>query len=339
MFYTAAAFAVKAGEITASQRARFVNSVLRQVEKKFMFDEESMVITQLTQFILPVCEKDGIIDSVERERLTHQFTKKNVFADFRFVRLEEAVRLHSIQIAQMDSRINDVVNYSKAIDEKLCDFKKQYRAHLKRKTVVTVCSGLLSIIPLVGPALGKALDGIVDFSSVAEVLTSVTMLCGGAKGTIEKITAMGEYWAGRPLQAACKDHHLNAPQVATLGLLQLFDVARDGKALLELDVLDDAISTARVAAPSSKSKRASNIIEESSARGAPSESNVESMRDSLIGFLEFIVFGTFVFIPLVIILFIYLYRRKAKKANDIQEDEPDQASNLIRESPARGAPS
>mmetsp|Transcript_11954 Transcript_11954/g.30150 ORF Transcript_11954/g.30150 Transcript_11954/m.30150 type:complete len:158 (+) Transcript_11954:2649-3122(+) len=117
------------------------------------------------------------------------------------------------------------------------------------------------------------------------------------------------------------------------------DLAEVGLPHLELDVLDDAISTARVAAPSSKSKRASNIIEESSARGAPSESNVESMRDSLIGFLEFIVFGTFVFIPLVIILFIYLYRRKAKKANDIQEDEPDQASNLIRESPARGAPS
>mmetsp|Transcript_11952 Transcript_11952/g.30138 ORF Transcript_11952/g.30138 Transcript_11952/m.30138 type:complete len:196 (+) Transcript_11952:863-1450(+) len=159
----------------------------------------------------------------------------------------------------MDSRINDVVNYYKAIDEKLCDFKAQYRAHLARKTVVTVCSGLLSIIPLVGPALRKALDGIVDFSSVAEVVTSVTKLCGGAKGTIEKITSMGEFWAGKPLKAACVEHHLNAPQVAALGLLQFMDVASDGKALLELDALDDRESPARVA-PSSKSKRASILI-------------------------------------------------------------------------------
>mmetsp|Transcript_2109 Transcript_2109/g.5674 ORF Transcript_2109/g.5674 Transcript_2109/m.5674 type:complete len:732 (-) Transcript_2109:220-2415(-) len=244
LFYTFASAALRNGEITAGQRKQFVCDVLNSISECFKFDQKSEVITMLTRTVLPACERDGLIDGRERERLTHEFTRGNVFADYRYRRLEEIVALHSQQIGALQSavesahrRINDVIEYANSIDNQLQEFKAQYRKHLKRKSTIAMVSGLISMIPFAGGVLNKALDGVVDLSSATEIMCMASNFVGGHEKFVELIEDKGGVWAERPLKQAVREHGLIAPEIAALGMIQMMNAVDDGKALRELDEL------------------------------------------------------------------------------------------------------
>uniref|UniRef100_A0A7S1TK44 Uncharacterized protein n=1 Tax=Erythrolobus australicus TaxID=1077150 RepID=A0A7S1TK44_9RHOD len=106
LLYTFASAALRKGDITAGQRKRFVSRVLDGVTTNFKFDQESEVVTTLTRTVLPVYERHGLIDARERERLTHEFTRGNVFAHYRYRGLQETVALQSRQLEAADSAMN-----------------------------------------------------------------------------------------------------------------------------------------------------------------------------------------------------------------------------------------
>jgi len=244
LLYTFASAALRKGDITAGQRKRFVSRVLDGVTTNFKFDQESEVVTTLTRTVLPACERDGMIDGRERERLTHEFMRVNVFADYRYRRLEETVAFHSQQIGALQGaehsahkRFNDVGEYASAIDRLLQTFKLQHRRYSQKKPTIAMVSGLISIIPLAGSALNKALDDLVDLSSVTEVITIASSVDGGYEKIVELIQDQSENWAERPLQEAVHEHRLRASEVAALGMIQMMDAMGNGEALRELNCL------------------------------------------------------------------------------------------------------
>jgi len=241
LLYTFASAALRKGDITAGQRKRFVSRVLEAVTTNIKFDQGSEVVTTLTRTVLPACERDGMIDGRERERLAHEFMRVNVFADYRYRRLEETVALHSQQLGALQGanykahkRINDVGEYASAIDRLLQKFKLQNGRHLENKSTSALVSGLISMIPFAGSALKKALDGLVDLSSVAEVMSIASSVDGGCDHIVELIQDQGGRWAERPLQEAVREHHLRAPEVAVLGMIQMMNAMDNGAAVREL---------------------------------------------------------------------------------------------------------
>ncbi|KAA8495088.1 putative WD repeat-containing protein [Porphyridium purpureum] len=258
VLYTLASLALKNGEIERVHVQYYIRSVLRRISKEFKFDKNSEVMTMLSRIILPRLEQDKVIDANERERLVHEFTKDNVFADFRYRTLEETVTLHSAQMSQLqtavvdlndhvsglqtamvllDQRITNVAEYAIQVDAQVRAFKGLYRKHLKRRATIAAVTALISFIPYAGAGLTKILDSIVDFSSVVEIVTNAAELVGGAENIINAIELVGEMWADGALHASVRDHHLAAPQVAVMGMIQMITAMENSHALRELEDL------------------------------------------------------------------------------------------------------
>jgi len=126
LFYTFASAALRKGDITVVQRKRFMNRVLNRIGKHFKFDQNSEEVTTLTRTVLPACERNGLIDGRERDRLMHEFTRGNVFAHCRYLGLKETAALQSRQLEAVGSavneahrRISNVVEYAMAVNRRV----------------------------------------------------------------------------------------------------------------------------------------------------------------------------------------------------------------------------
>jgi len=126
IFYTLVSAAFRKNEITEEERNNFLREVLEQAAVTFSFDQESRV-TAILQLVLKKAEEDRAITPMKKAQLAEQYTKSNVFADYRFRSLEALVKHQS-------ERLSNLEDYVKAMDQRL-------RTTMKRKaTIGFVCS-------------------------------------------------------------------------------------------------------------------------------------------------------------------------------------------------------
>eukprot|EP00182_Erythrolobus_australicus_P006583 CAMPEP_0185841492 /NCGR_PEP_ID=MMETSP1353-20130828/17922_1 /TAXON_ID=1077150 /ORGANISM="Erythrolobus australicus, Strain CCMP3124" /LENGTH=654 /DNA_ID=CAMNT_0028540971 /DNA_START=37 /DNA_END=1998 /DNA_ORIENTATION=+ len=189
LFYTFASAAMRNGDISAKQRKQFVCNVLDSIRTNFKFDQRSEVMAILTRTVLPACEREGFIDVMERERLTHEFTRGNVFADYQYQELKETVALQSRQIEAVGSvvneahkRINNVVEYALAVNRR-----------------VDEVNGRVNRIAEYASAVNRRVDGIAEY--VAAVNQRVDQVADYAQAVNRRVDGVVEY-------AAAVDHQL-----------------------------------------------------------------------------------------------------------------------------------
>ena len=194
IFYTLVSTAFRKNEITQSDRDLLLVEVLEQAAVTFSFDQESRV-TAILRLVLKKAEADGAITPIKKGQLEEQYTKSNVFADYRFRSLEALVKHQS-------ERLSNLEDYVKAMDRCL-------RTTMKRKaTIGFVCS----IIPIVGGALDALsgfmevaffdlLEGILDFSDKIHIDETVRERFSEAleNGLMD--------WSEKPLTALLEEDH------------------------------------------------------------------------------------------------------------------------------------
>mmetsp|Transcript_3663 Transcript_3663/g.6413 ORF Transcript_3663/g.6413 Transcript_3663/m.6413 type:complete len:555 (-) Transcript_3663:1416-3080(-) len=239
IFYSLACFALKRGDITANDRARFVQNLLSRVPKQFIFDKGSEVITTLSCVILPKFEKDGIINSAQHKKLLSECTTADVSMEYKHRSLQEIVEMYLVQeIETLDDEVEDPAiapKYASVVCSKGCEIAKRYRKYPKISAAAGGVICVLSLFPICGAGLGEALDRIVDFSSIAEISCKTMEFLGGRDKMIQCIS-VGNKMDEQALEALVQEHNLQKPQVAILGFILLLSTMDDWNELKKLDV-------------------------------------------------------------------------------------------------------